>query len=235
VTLSRSKLVLAALAIAAVSGTLGAAIARITSQAGHSISKTATDRPWRASTRPPRNRAPPSAAANPAASNPVGYFAGLALRGDGDFSVPLSKTETLSDEMPAGAVVNRTSRTIRFTTNQPAFVVVASPPNGPDMTFRTAGIVDPTIIVPQGAHVRVEFINGDSDTAHMWLLSAGMLVSAASFPWVAAARPLGDPTSFGQPGEMVSFNANSAGNYTYYCAFPGHATKGMHGRLVLEN
>ena len=175
----------------------------------------------------------PAVSADPAASSdPAAFYAGRAMAGNGDSAVSLAKAESLANEIPAGAQVGTTDRTIRFTARDVCFVVVASPPSA-DMKFRTAGIDDPTIEVPAGARVTVEFINGDSDMAHMWILGAGAGSQSGvdGNGAVAAARPLGDPTAAGQPLETITFTAPAAGEYHYYCAFPGHAAQGMLGHF----
>ena len=167
-----------------------------------------------------------------ASSDPAAFYAGRAMAGNGDSAVSLAKAESLANQVPAGAQLDTATGTIHFTTRNVRFVVVASPPSA-DMKFRTAGINDPTIEVPTGAQVTAEFINGDSDTAHMWILSAG--TGSQSRPSdsgaIAAARPLGDPTAAGHPAETITFTAPAAGEYHYYCAFPGHAAQGMLGRF----
>ena len=165
----------------------------------------------------------PSSSPSSATSDPAAYYAGRAMTGNGDFAVSQSQAEALGNQIPRGAQVDRKSNTLRFTASTVRFAVVASPP-GADMAFRVAGMRDPTIEVPAGAQVTVQFVNGDSDMAHMWLLGARL----------AAARPLGDPSGAGQPGETISFTARPAGSYHYFCAFPGHAAQGMQGRLVVE-
>jgi len=175
-----------------------------------------------------------------ASGSDVATYYGHVLAGKAPRSVSLARAEALGNEVPPGAQVNRATGTIRFTGSQVRLVVVASPPSG-DMKFRTAGINDPTIEVPAGAGITLEFINGDSDMAHMWLLVAGEGNSDSFGPGghgaghIAAAPPLGDPTSAGQPAETVNFNAPEVGTYRYLCPFPGHAVEGMSGRFVVQS
>jgi plastocyanin len=180
---------------------------------------------------------PPSG--DPAASSdPAAFYAGQAMRGNGDRAMPLSRAQQLASELPAGAIAERSSNTLRFTSADVGFVALASPP-GHDMTFRIAGMTDPTIEVPKGAQITVEFINGDHDMAHMWLLahsvpSPGPNPAGGLSEPIAGGRPLGDPSSAGQPVETIAFPAPPPGTYHYYCAFPGHAAMGMQGRLLIE-
>jgi hypothetical protein len=81
---------------------------------------------------------------------------------------PISPAQaaTLGDQVRAGATVDRAANRITFTTKTVRFTVLASPAAGPDETFRIAGLVNPTIVMPEGAKVTVGVINADSDTAH---------------------------------------------------------------------
>ena len=175
----------------------------------------------------------------PAGTDPAKYL-GQRLAGNGQQAVSRARAETLANEIPAGANVDTTTRTVRFTTRQVRLVIVASPPSA-DMKFRTAGIDNPTIVVPADAQITLEFINGDRDMAHMWLLQTGDPGPASvQEGWgggdhVAAAPPLGDPTAAGQPAETVTFTAPPPGTYHYDCPFPGHATQGMYGRFLVQS
>jgi plastocyanin len=177
----------------------------------------------------------PSTASAPPAGTDIAKYLGQRLAGNGQESISLARAEELGDQVPAGAQVDTATRTIRFSTEQVSFVVLASPPQA-DMKFRTAGIDDPEIIVPPGAHITLEFINGDNDEAHMWLLQTGDpgAASAGNGAHVTAAPPLGDPTSAGQQAETISFSAPAPGTYHYDCPFPGHAAQGMYGRFVVQ-
>ena len=165
---------------------------------------------------------------------------GRRLAGNGQQAISLQRTEALANQHPAGAQVDAATNTIRFTTRSVSFVLVASPPRG-DMKFRAAGLNNPTIEVPAGAQITIQFINGDHDEAHMWLLQAGDSGPAdfgggpGGGAHITAAPPLGDPTSAGQPAETISFPAPAPGAYHYSCPFPGHATMGMYGHFVVES
>jgi plastocyanin len=185
---------------------------------------------------------PPTGGTVPA-SDPAAFYAGEARRGNGESTIPLARAERVAAQVPVGAVANRSTNTLRFTTATVSFVVLASPPDR-DMTFEIAGMTDPTIELPKGAQVTVEFINGDSDMAHMWLVGrtvpsadaqpSDAQAGAGPSANLVGARPLGDPTPAGQPLETIAFAAPAPGNYYYYCAFPGHAAQGMQGRLLVR-
>ena len=133
------------------------------------------------------------------------------------------------------------SRSITFTTAPVRLTILASPAGGPDETFRTAGLVNPHIIVPAGALVAIQLVNADPDTAHGLVITA----SDATATWMPmmTARPafagsalwfLGNPTSAGLHQGTLTFTAATAGTYHYLCPVPGHAREGMAGTLTIR-
>lgn len=165
--------------------------------------------------------------------------AGSRLAGRAPQTVSTAQTKSLSEQVPAGASIDRASHTITFTSSTVSFTVVAIPPYGPDMTFGIAGMNNPTVIVPRGARVTVQFINADSNEAHGWIVTTheppftfGQTVMPAITG--AFAGVLGDPTATGNGAETVTFHAGTTGNYQYLCPMPGHAQMGMHGAFIVR-
>ena len=147
----------------------------------------------------------------------------------------------LAGRMPAGATVDRIRRTITFTGSRVTLPAVASPPGGPDETFRIAGMVNPAITVPAGAHVSIEFVNADPDTAHGLVITASgarpawmpMMTAAPAFGG-SALWFLGNPTAAGLHVGTLTFTAGAPGTYRYLCPVPGHAQKGMAGAFIVS-
>jgi rusticyanin len=153
-----------------------------------------------------------------------------------------SEAAALGNEVPAGPTIDKGSNRITFNGSPVHVTVVASPSRNPDETFRAAGLVNPTIVVPQGAQVTVTVVNADPDTAHgLVVTSTGarssympmMTVSEAFSD--AAVWFLGDPTSAGMHEGSMTFTASTTGTYQYLCPVPGHAQKGMVGTFVVES
>ena len=67
----------------------------------------------------------------------------------------------LGSQVSAGATVDRQANRISFTASTVSFSVLAGPAGGSDETFRIAGLVNPTIVVPVGARMTVQVINAD--------------------------------------------------------------------------
>lgn len=183
---------------------------------------------------------PPSATgySNDQLAQTIAERAGTALAGHSPSQVSGSSARELGSQAPRGARADSATDTITFSSAQVSFTVVAVPPGGPDMTFRIGGLVNPTLVLPAGATIRVEFINADTDEAHGWeVTSAGPPFEfGLGQPALAGAlaSPLGDPTSAGDGAEIITFRAGRAASYEYACPMPGHAQMGMHGRIVVR-
>ncbi len=154
--------------------------------------------------------------------------------------VNAAEAAKLGSQVPSGATVDKTKNQITFTASTVDFAVLAGPADGPDETFRVAGLVNPTIAAPTGAKVTIQVVNADPDTAHGLVVTASGTASSAmpmmSSPPAfsgAAVWFLGNPTSTGMHTATLSFTASTAGTYTYLCPVPGHAQKGMAGTFTV--
>lgn len=155
--------------------------------------------------------------------------------------VTAAEGSRLGDQVPAGATVDRAASRLTFTTSNVHFAVVASP-TMPAENFRIAGMTNPTIVVPAGSKVTIEFINADEDMAHGLVVTASgaassrmpMMTAAPAFPG-AALWFLGDSTSAGMHEGTISFTATTPGNYQYLCPIPDHAQEGMVGNLTVAS
>jgi rusticyanin len=155
--------------------------------------------------------------------------------------VSATQAATLGNQVPADATVDRSTKTVTFSGSAVHLTVVASPPGGPDETFRAAGMVTPTIVVPVGAQVTLSLVNADPDTAHGLVVATSgarstympMMTAQPAFSG-SALWFLGVPTSAGMHTGTITFTARTAGSYSYYCPVPGHAQKGMVGPFVVS-
>lgn len=168
---------------------------------------------------------------------------GVALANAPGPRVPQSAEKTLATAVPAGATVDRAGNAIAFSTDQVRFTMLADSDDSAGdnrMFFEIAGLRNPTITVPAGATVTVQFVNADDDEAHMLAFSK----TSAPIPFMAMmnARPafagaespaLGDPTAAGLHSATFTFVASEPGGYAYLCLIAGHAQQGMLGRFVV--
>jgi rusticyanin len=154
--------------------------------------------------------------------------------------VSAAQAAALGSQVPAGAQVSKAANTITFTTTNVTLAVLASP-SMPAESFRIAGMTNPVISVPAGAHVTIELVNADADMAHGLVITA----SGATASWMPmmTARPafagsalwfLGNPTTAGMHEGTLAFTAAAPGTYRYLCPVPGHAQKGMAGTLTVR-
>lgn len=155
--------------------------------------------------------------------------------------VSAAQAARLGDQAPAGAQVNRSARTITFTTRTVRLVVLASP-SMPAESFRIAGMTNPAITVQAGAQVTIELINADADMAHGLVVTASrdlsvpmpMMTARPAFPG-SAMWFLGQPTATGMHAGTLAFTASAPGSYRYLCPVPGHAEEGMAGQFTVAN
>ena len=169
----------------------------------------------------------------------MGNAMGSALAGRVGRPIGPTQAQALGAATPAGATVDRAANRITFTTGDVQLTMLASPPDGKDLSFRIAGLVNPTIVVPRGARVTIQLINADPDMSHNVAVvdarppsSTMPMMTGVAFAGAVSA-PLGDPTSAGMPSETISFTASTSGTFTYLCQVPGHAAGGMYGTFAV--
>jgi rusticyanin len=139
-----------------------------------------------------------------------------------------------------------------------------SPPSyATDDVFVIYGLIDPTLVIPSGAHVDIMFVNLDSDMYHNYVVTSlappyyympmqGMMSSNSS-SWYgggmmggigggsntifAAMMPVLSPANYNQGvaySYSTSLTLNSyGGSYWYICTYPGHAQSGMYGKILV--
>ncbi len=143
---------------------------------------------------------------------------------------------TLAPETSVDPAANR----ITYHTSQVDLVMVGAPPARPGMYWQTDGRVNPTIVIPAGSSVTVNFADGDPGTIHGWeLTTAGppfpvmaMMAGQVAAPG-AFAMPVSPPSGSNWYGRTLHFSAPPPGTYHYICPVPGHAASGMWGTLVV--
>ncbi len=171
----------------------------------------------------------------------VGQVMGRLFANEPGPRVASAEATVSGNDLPVGATIDRAASQIVFRTMNINLSVLASPANGPEETFRAAGMVNPTVVVPHGAKVTIELINADNNTAHGLVVSTPdaptsmpMLTSAPAFS-DSALWFLGESTSAGMHDGTLSFIASTAGTYQYLCPVPGHVQKDMHGGFVVNS
>lgn len=154
-------------------------------------------------------------------------------------TVGSSVVSQMGNAVPSDATVNRSGNRIVFSRPDVRFTVLGGPQGQRDLTYRIAGLVNPTVVVPKGSTVHIEFVNADASMPHNFVLSAAAPPFTSGIPTSTAFAGAGTSVlSPGSNGEMneqgITFTATSAGTYTYLCTVPGHAAGGMYGRFIVQ-
>ncbi len=156
--------------------------------------------------------------------------------------VPATRMKTLAAN--ARRTVSQTGSTLTYLSQHVTLVALGAPGNQPGMYWQLDGVDGPrgpTVSVPAGAVVTVDFADGDPGHPH------GFEFTTASPPYPRMAMMAGRiaaPGAFIMPvpapdgnlwyAATVSFDAPSAGTYYIICPVPGHAQEGMWAKLLVR-
>jgi len=161
-----------------------------------------------------------------------GYGASISTKDD-------SSLQSDTNASMQNAKVDKANNTITYTGDNVKLVILGGPEQA-DGKFVIDGLVNPTLQIPKGATVTVEFANADQGMPH------GFEVTNAAPPYYFMTMMEGGiyPGSLigflpeaqnGQnPTVQTSFKADYAGTFYYICQYPGHAEKGMYGKLIIQ-
>ena len=156
--------------------------------------------------------------------------------------VAAGRMEALAAQAARSAT--RTGRTLTYHTKEVTLVALGAPGSRPGMYWQIDGVDGPngpTVSVPAGAGVTVDFADGDPGHPH------GFELTTASPPYVRMAMMQGRiaaPGAFVMPvpppkgnlwyAATVSFQAPPPGTYHIICPVPGHAQQGMWATFVVR-
>lgn len=154
-----------------------------------------------------------------------------------------TQVNSLIIQSERGVKIDRKTNTITYTTSQVFIVPLAAPAalHIPGMQWEINGLINPTVIVPKGATVKVDLINADKGYMH------GFEVTTASPPFSEMAMrqgsrafassfimPIPPENGYRQVSRSTRFDTNSSGTYYYICPVPGHAASGMAGKFIVS-
>lgn len=155
-------------------------------------------------------------------------------------------TEFLSESDHLGKA-DLKDQTVRFSGSEVTIDMVAVQPGHHDGTFEVHGLTNPTVVLPVGALVHLNLVNMDygNDMEHGVIITPapppyGYMAMMQTGPGVAGVMPLLPWRSkknlkSARYAELGStFVIRESGTYWYVCVTPGHAQKGMYGRLIVE-
>ncbi|WP_292000440.1 plastocyanin/azurin family copper-binding protein [Caldivirga sp.] len=114
--------------------------------------------------------------------------------------------------------------------------------------FIIYGLINPTIVVPSGSVMHILFINLDDDMYHNFVVTVAPPPYPYNvMPYVAMSDGMGPqmmlnmrwlpPANYHSGyayGYEYTIAINEPGIYWYICTYPGHASNGMYGELVVR-
>lgn len=165
----------------------------------------------------------------------------------GGFGNPNSNYQTIdtnkaNDAMNTAlqnAAVDKTNNTITFN-KQDVNITLLGGPEYADEKFVVGSLVNPTIKVVKGAKVTLNFINEDEGMLHgievitspppyaYMSMMQGPIYPGAYVPVIPQAE------DGNYPNASATFVASQSGTYYYICQVPGHAAKGMYGKIIIQ-
>ena len=156
--------------------------------------------------------------------------------------VPASRMEALAADARRSA--GHTGSTLVYRSQQVTLVALGAPGSRPGMYWQLDGVDGPggpTVSVPAGATLTVDFADGDPGHPH------GFELTTAAPPYGRMAMMAGSvaaPGAFIMPvpapdgnlwyAATIRFRAPRAGAYYIICPVPGHAQQGMWAKLVVR-
>lgn len=113
-------------------------------------------------------------------------------------------------------------------------VLALAGPQGKMMSFQIETLTNPEIRLPAGSQLTIDVVNVDDDMVHDLYLTS----QAPPFPLSVPATPVGTAVLKPYKGQQylaarLVVEATHAGTAYYVCTVPGHAKKGMYGKIVI--
>lgn len=145
-----------------------------------------------------------------------------------------TQPETLStpqaaaaDKAATHAAVSADKKTLTFR-QKTVRLVVRSGPSNDMLSYRIAGLRNPTLVVPAGATLQALFLNTDDDMTHNLRFGAQ---HAASAPSVGTPGLAHKTKATFHAADVTLRVPPKSGTYYYFCTVPGHAQGGMWGMI----
>jgi len=185
--------------------------------------------------------------ATPAEKPLISY---LNLPSNISFNITENDLMYLMDLKPVYAKIFVENNTIVFTHDKISIVVVAEPELGDEYEDRFVifGLINPTLVIPINADIKVVFINGaDADFHSFAVISTpppypDNMDSPEYMTFAFNGSSVPDPhhgIQFEKPsgiyhGIIIQFTANKPGTYYYVCHVGDHAHNGMFGQFIVK-
>lgn len=140
------------------------------------------------------------------------------------FTIPQAAA---ADKAATHAAVSADKKTLTFRQKM-VHLVVRSGPSNDMLSYRIAGLRNPTLVVPAGATLQALFLNTDDDMTHNLRFGAQ---HAAPAPSVGTPGLAHKTQAAFHAADVTLRVPPKPGTYYYFCTVPGHAQGGMWGTL----
>ncbi len=157
---------------------------------------------------------------------------------------PAHQVAKIVQQSERGVSIDRATNTITYHHSHDLLVPLAAPASLhiKGMQWEIDGLINPRVVVPQGAQVTVDLVNQDKNYRHGFEVTTAkppfnamaMMQSSQAFPgsFIMPILPLTNQNQFHH--QSTQFTATKRGAYYYICPVPGHAALGMAGQFVVN-
>lgn len=171
--------------------------------------------------------------------------------------VSVSQAIQMMGNVPQYAKVIESNDTIVFKESDINLIVIAAgheelsnmasnaPPSyAKDDVFVIYGLVNPTLVVPNGAKLKITIVNLDKEMYHNFVFTS----SGPPYPYMVVQHRIMDgfeggwimmpflPPAIGDEvahAYSYTITVPAAGSFWYLCTYPGHAQNGMYGSMLI--
>lgn len=160
-------------------------------------------------------------------------------------TISKEQLNTLESNIPNYITIIKENKTI-IVNSLNAEILVLAGPEGSMYSFEIYGLINPTIVMKQGTHVKMILVNVDEDMPHSLAVintpppypqTLHMIQTYLAFPGATTPMPMmGLPPARNNlyPTWTIEFTASTQGTYYYICAVPQHAALGMYGTIIVK-
>jgi rusticyanin len=137
------------------------------------------------------------------------------------------------------ATVDKQKNTVSYSGEDIKIVVLGGPKQA-DEKFIIGGLINPTVYIPKNSNITLEFINEDEGMYHNVAITNAAppyaymnMMQGQIYPgsYTGMLPPAANDQFY---SDSTTFNASYAGEFYYLCQYPGHAAKGMYGKIIVK-
>lgn len=134
---------------------------------------------------------------------------------------------------PTSPQVDKAQNTLTFSGSEIHILALAGP-EGAMLSYKIAGLTNPTLRVLVGSRIQLTVVNIDDDMSHdlvIWHPRGSFPVQPEIPPQALRTHSLTQRHGQASQAEVLVIQALRPGSYEYFCSTRGHAKGGMHGLI----